>query len=31
MAEQETNQIQVAALCGSLREHSFTAAALRTH
>jgi NAD(P)H-dependent FMN reductase len=29
MADQETNQIQVAALCGSLRENSFTAAALR--
>jgi NAD(P)H-dependent FMN reductase len=28
MADQE-NQIQVAALCGSLRENSFTAAALR--
>lgn len=29
MSDQEMNQIQVAALCGSLREHSFTAAALR--
>ena len=29
MSEPERNQIQVAALCGSLRENSFTAAALR--